>query len=312
MISRRNIRVKVMQTLYTLASSGETEPGTLLKQGGKLLTEKLEHSLDLFTTAILITLRVAQYAEVDSAKRRSKRLPTAEDLAVPTRIAGNSLLWSVLENTTFTRRVTDSKLEQYVNEDTTRKLYKELAQMPEYDAYNALEERTAKEEKSILQLIWEKLVYGSETGQEYFADELPGWDDDREMTEMLMENFFRSPAKVNFLKLISEEKREYAQDLLKSVVQRQEYIDGLIQPKLQNWDPERVALIDFILLRMGTCELLYFPTIPTKVTINEYIDVAKTYSTPQSGHFINGVLDNVLKDLERAGEIRKVDRTKKA
>ncbi len=312
MISRRSIRVKVMQTLYTLSASGESEPGTLLKQGSKLLTDKLEHSLDLFTTAILITLRIAQHAEVDAVRRRSKRLPSAEDLAVPTKIAGNTLLWSILEDTTFTRRVDQAKLDQYVNEDFVRRAYKALAETPEYDAYNAAEERNAKDEKAILQLVWDKLLLRSEWGQDHFSDELPGWDDDREMAAMLMENFFRNPAKVNFLKLISEEKREYAHELLKAVIQRQDYVDGLIQPKLQNWDPERVALIDFILLRMGVCEMLYFPTIPTKVTINEYIDIAKTYSTPQSGQFINGVLDNVLKDLMKAGEIRKEDRVKKA
>ena len=82
----------------------------------------------------------------------------------------------------------------------------------------------------------------------------------------------------------------------------------LIEPKLKNWDKDRVALIDLLLLRMGVCELSYFPTIPTKVTINEYIDIAKQYSTPQSGQFVNGVLDNILKDLVKADKINKTDR----
>ena len=82
----------------------------------------------------------------------------------------------------------------------------------------------------------------------------------------------------------------------------------LIEPRLTNWDKERVALIDLLLLKMGVCEFLYFPTIPTKVTINEYIDVAKQYSTPQSGQFVNGVLDNILKGLVSENKIRKIDR----
>jgi N utilization substance protein B len=84
----------------------------------------------------------------------------------------------------------------------------------------------------------------------------------------------------------------------------------LIKPKLKNWDAERVAIIDLILLKMGVAELLYFPTIPTKVTINEYIEIAKNYSTPQSGQFVNGVLDNLLKELVSANKIRKIERTK--
>ena len=82
----------------------------------------------------------------------------------------------------------------------------------------------------------------------------------------------------------------------------------LIEPKLNNWDKDRVALIDLLLLKMGVCEFLFFPTIPTKVTINEYIDIAKQYSTPQSGQFVNGVLDNILKDLVKDERIRKMDR----
>lgn len=85
----------------------------------------------------------------------------------------------------------------------------------------------------------------------------------------------------------------------------------LIRPKLQNWDPERIAAVDMLLMEMGVCEFLYFPTIPTKVTINEYIDLAKAYSTPQSGQFVNGILDNILKDLQQANLVQKIDRTKK-
>jgi N utilization substance protein B len=312
MISRRNIRVKVMQTLYTLTAEGELNEAQILTQAGRLLKEKLEHSLDLFTTAILYTIRVGQYAEVDATKRRSKRLPTAEDMNVPTRIVGNSVLWNVLQDATFQQRVKDSRLEQYINEDVVKRAYKELENVPEYIAYNSAAERTDKEEKAILQLIWEKMLLQSEWVQEYFVDDLPGWEDDKDMTTMLMENFFKSPGKVNFLKLVSDEKRDYAHELMRSTIQRQGYLDSLIHPKLQNWDPERVAQIDFILLRMGVCEMLYFATIPTKVTINEYIDIAKTYSTPQSGQFVNGVLDNVLKDLVKEGLISKQDRVKKA
>ena len=82
----------------------------------------------------------------------------------------------------------------------------------------------------------------------------------------------------------------------------------LIKPKLKNWDPDRIAALDMILLRMGICEFLYFETIPTKVTINEYIDLAKRYSTPKSGDFVNGVLDNILKDLKKKNLIQKSGR----
>lgn len=192
-----------------------------------------------------------------------------------------------------------------------KKLYLQLVQAEAYAEYISANERHAKTEKSIIRYIWEELIMKNETLQEIFADEMPGYEDDREMIGMLMENFFRSHQKVNFLDLLSGEKKEYAYELLRTTLDKEEYCMELIEPKLKNWEAERIAQIDLILLRMGVCELLYFPTIPTKVTINEYIEVAKMYSTPQSGQFVNGVLDNVRKDLEKAGQINKQERVKK-
>ena len=144
----------------------------------------------------------------------------------------------------------------------------------------------------------------------HFNDELPGWEDDSDLIVILMQNFFNGNMKTNFLNLLSGEKKEYAHELLNAVIEKEAYCMELIEPKLNNWDKDRVALIDLLLLRMGVCEYLYFPTIPTKVTINEYIDIAKQYSTPQSGQFVNGVLDNILKDLVKEDKIRKTDRQK--
>ena len=311
MISRRNIRVKVMQTLYTVAT---TEPNDLelnKKTGAKLLDEKLGHSLDLFTTSILYITRVAQFAETDSLQRASKYLPTQEDLHVSTKIAGNEFLWQVLSNQTFTERIKEPKIAHHVDNDWVKKIYQQLIKTPEYKEYASADNRDAKKEKAIIQFIWEKQMLENEPLQEYFSEELPHWEDDMEMTRMLMENFFKSNQKINFLNLISTEKRDYAHNLLRTVLEKAEYCMELLTPKLVNWDAERVALIDLILLRMGVCEMLYFPTIPTKVTINEYIEVAKLYSTPQSGQFVNGVLDNILKDLEKENLIHKQERSRK-
>ncbi|MCU0389007.1 MAG: transcription antitermination factor NusB [Chitinophagaceae bacterium] len=94
--------------------------------------------------------------------------------------------------------------------------------------------------------------------------------------------------------------------MLETVINRRGQLDELIKPKLKNWDPERLAQLDTILLEMGVCEFLYFETIPIKVTINEYIDLAKEYSTQQSGQFVNGILDNLRKELESNNQIHKV------
>ncbi|MFN5813666.1 MAG: transcription antitermination factor NusB [Bacteroidota bacterium] len=96
-------------------------------------------------------------------------------------------------------------------------------------------------------------------------------------------------------------------NLLKTAIEKKDYTLEIITPKLNNWDAERIASLDMILIRMGICEFLYFETIPTKVTINEYIDLAKSYSTQQSGQFVNGILDSIHKDLQASGSIKKVE-----
>ncbi|MBW7914052.1 MAG: transcription antitermination factor NusB, partial [Taibaiella sp.] len=230
---------------------------------------------------------------------------TAEDLNVSTKIAGNEFLWNILDNETFTEKIKDKNISRYIDEDLVQKIYKKLAATPEYKEYIAERERNYKSEVAIVKFIFDNNIFDDEAVMEHFADELPGWEDDSDMVKILMDNFFKSSSKINFLKLISAEKNEYAHNLLHTTLEKEAYCTELIQPKLNNWDAERVALIDMLLLRMGVAELLYFPTIPTKVTINEFIEIAKMYSTPQSGQFVNGVLDNILKDLVKENKIHK-------
>ncbi len=311
MISRRNIRVKVMQTLYALHADSPGKQEAVTGKGANMLNEKLDRTLDTFTVCILYLTRIAQYAEIDARNRAGKYLPTDADLHVSTKIAGNEFLWKILENETFKAAIKERKLERYLEDSWIRKIYQQLAQTSEYQSYTGIPVREPAPEKAIIQFIWEQQMRTNEGLMEYFSDELPGWEDDRDMIHMLMENFFRLPARINFLQLLSAEKKEYAHELLRTTLEKETYCMELIQPRLINWDAERVALVDLLLLRMGVCELLYFPTIPTRVTINEYIEISKQYSTLQSGQFVNGVLDNILKDLEKEKKIHKKERTRK-
>jgi transcription antitermination protein NusB len=299
--------VKVMQTLYSLASLEHGAQGNK-EAATRILNDKLDHVLDIFTVSVLYTLRIAQYAETDAAHRSSKYLQTAEDVNVNTQIAANGFVSKMMGNASFNERVKKEKLERYIDEEWIKKIFQQLIKSEEYAKYITGKEHTPAEEKGIIQYIWEKQALTNEGLMSYFTDELPGWEDDAELITMLMQNFFKSTSKVNFLNLLSEEKKVYAHDLMQAVIDKEAYCMELIEPKLNNWDKDRVALIDLLLLRMGVCEFIYFPTIPTKVTINEYIDIAKLYSTPQSGQFVNGVLDNILKEQVKENKIRKDDR----
>jgi N utilization substance protein B len=304
MLSRRNIRVKVMQTLYSIESMNkETRPGEPLQ----ILKRNLDNSQQLFTFLVYYILEVARYSEKDALQKSQKYLPTEKDLKVNTKIAGNELIWTISENTSFQRSVEKFKIKYLINDELIRKNYFALIDSDEYKEYIALQSRDKKSEKSILEFIFSDLMIPDEYFLSDVEEKFIHWDDDAEMMILLMNNFLQKPASFNFEEMVGTEKMKFAVDLLESVIDKDNFCLELIKPKLKNWDSERIALLDMILLKMGVCELLYFETIPTKVTINEYIDLAKEYSTEQSGHFVNGILDNIHKELLSQNKIHKTN-----
>lgn len=305
MISRRNIRVKVMQSLYTLETleGGDIKPG----EPKRILQKHFDLTQQLATYLVHCLLQVARYAETDARQKASKHLPTAEDLNVNTKIAGNELVWKILEQESYIKAVEAYKPIHKEDTEITRKIYLTLLETPEYKEYVNTSGRTPQAEKKMLEFIFTTLMLPNEDFTNYTEDNFTNWDDDCEMMELLVMHYLQKPGSLNFLSLISRDKLKFAEDLLEAVQNRKEVTMDLIKPRLKNWDPERIAILDMVLMQMGVCEFLYFETIPPKVTINEYIDLAKAYSTPQSGQFVNGILDNIHKDLVRENKMLKTD-----
>jgi N utilization substance protein B len=295
MISRRNIRVKVMQTLYTIeALEHNTKPG----EETRILEAHLEQSRQLFIYLVWFLTEVARYAEEDSRHRASKYLPSREDLSVNTKISGNTLLWNILELPSFSAAVAKDK-PYHVPDSTewTRKIYNRLVETPLYQEYIKLQERNKDSEKDIMEFIFTDLMLPDEDFVSFVEETFVHWDDDAEMMSLLLLGFLQKPRAYSFQEFLGKEKAQFARDLLHTVLNKEDQLAGLISPRLQNWDAERIAVLDMILMKMGAAEFLFFDTIPTKVTINEYIDLAKDYSTAQSGQFVNGILDNIHKEL---------------
>lgn len=302
MISRRNIRVKVMQVLYTLDSTNEeTQNGRPVH----ILTKKIEETRQLFTYLVLFITEVARYAEKDAQKKASKHLPTAADLVINTKLSGNDILWKILEDTSYINSVEDAKLVHLLNAELLKRTYQELVLTHEYKEYITEQSRDKKSEKKILEFIFTNLMLPNENFIHHIEEHFINWDDDAEMMQSMILNYLNKPANHNFQDILSKEKWEFAKSLLITVLEKPEQTLELIKPKLKNWDADRIAALDLILLQMGVCEFLYFDTIPTKVTINEYIDLAKAYSTSQSGQFVNGLLDNIHKELTAENKIEK-------
>jgi transcription antitermination protein NusB len=293
--------VKVMQTLYSLDSLNNERSGDPVE----ILKKNIAQSRHLFTYLVYFITEVARFAEEDARQKANKHLPTEQDLKTNTKIAGNELLWKVIEEPTFIKAVDDSRAQHIVDRALVRKVYLNLVETPEYKTYITVQGRDKKSEKKILELIFNTLMLPNEDFISHLEENFIHWDDDADMMVVLMSNFFQKPDSFRFNEMLSEEKWTFGKGLLQTVIEKREHLLDLIKPKLNNWDPERIAALDMILMQMGVAEFLYFETIPTKVTINEYIDLAKDYSTPQSGQFVNGILDNIHKELTAENKIHK-------
>jgi len=239
--------------------------------------------------------------------RASKNITSQADLNVNIKIAGNETLWQILESPSFKKAVENDKPELVIDRELLKKVYNNLVESEEYQVYIAEQGRDKKNEKAIMQFIFTNLMLPNELVESHIEELFANWDDDGEMMEQLVLNFLQKPVAYNLQQIISPDKWLFAKTLLATSIDKKEYTLEVIKPKLKNWDADRIALLDMIIMQMGVCELLYFETIPTKVTINEYIDLAKDYSTEQSGHFVNGILDNIHKELMLEGKIQKID-----
>jgi N utilization substance protein B len=303
MLSRRNIRVKVMQTIYALETGGQT---TSPEESVKILQKHFNQSRQLFVYLIYFITELARYVETDSLRRSGKHLPTTEDRNIDTKLAGNELIVNIINDPSYQKALKVDKPQLLDNKDLVRKLYSELVETPEYKKYISVKERDKKSEKDILDFIFSSLMLPSESFEGYIEEIFTNWDDDVDMMIQLLPGYLKKPSAYDLQEILSKEKWEFAKNLLVTALERKELTMDMIKPKLKNWEPDRIATLDMILMRLGVCEFLYFETIPPKVTINEYIDLAKEYSTQQSGHFVNGILDNIHKDLLKENKLHKV------
>ena len=299
-----------MQTLYTLSTlENDIKPG----EPQKLLQQHFDQTRSLLIYLTWFLTEVIRYAETDAHQKASKHLPTAKDLSVNTKIAGNELLWKILDDPALKEQFAIEKpqlvLQQVQSGDTDliRKIYLQLVETPAYKTYTTASGREKTEEKKIIEFILNDLLLANEIFISHIEESFPNWDDDGEMVVQLLVAYIHKPGSYNFKQVISADKKEFAKNLLQTVLDKDEHLQSVIVPKLKNWDPERIAQLDMVMMKMGVAEFLYFETIPPKVTINEYIDLAKEYSTAQSGQFVNGILDNIHKELVQDGKMQKVD-----
>jgi len=275
-----------MQTLYTV-NTLENELSSSEPQ--KILQQHFDQTRSLFIYLIYFITEITHYAETDAHQRAGKHLPNASDLNVNTKIAGNETILKILQDLALKEQFVKQKPELIIDKELVRKIYHRLEESSEYKTYTRQSTRDKQEEKRIIEFILNDLLLANE------------------LFVQLLTGYIQKPGTYDFKQMMTVDKQQFAKNLLQTVLEKDGHLQGLITPKLKNWDPERIALLDMIMMKMGVAEFLYFETIPPKVTINEYIDLAKEYSTTQSGQFVNGILDNIHKELIQQGKMQKVE-----
>jgi len=307
MLSRRNVRIKVMQMLYSM----NQDPKLGLEDIVRRYHAGVERSFDLYLFTLLSLVRVAEYAKQDKAKKMAKLLPTESDKQFSDALASNPLIASLLSNEPFQQALRKRKMPARIELDDIRRFYQDFAKTEEYQAYSRKSDYSRDEHEEILLTLFKHLV-NNEPFNDFLEDHFPNWVDDESLVVGAIKKTIKAlPVEEEFHtthRPAGETVEDFGERLLRNVIEDNDELLGVIEPTLRNWDADRVAVVDMILLKMALSELMSFPSIPTKVTLNEFVEVSKLYSTDKSKDFINGILDRLMKKMEKEGRIKKEGR----
>lgn len=306
MLSRRSTRIKVLQCLYTQNRNPDQSRAAVEKYYLSLISD----SFKLLMYNLTLLERIASYSRQDVAIKTTKYLPTEEDKFVSDKLWGNPLTQTILGDAYVANFIAKSGLMKLADDDIIRKAFKRFTSTQDYKDY-LLEGDKLESHREILLKLY-KFISTDEVLLENMEDHFPSYPDDESLVAGSMKKIIKSlPSNKEYHKEFLPDKElteEFGLELLIKVLRDDEELSDIIKPLLKNWEMDRLAVIDLIVLKMATAELLHFPTIPTKATLNEYVDIVKLYSTPKSKDFVNGVMDRLMKQLTEQGRIVKTGR----
>ena len=311
MLNRRHLRVKVLQTLYAYSLSDDKQ----IKDFEKALFKNVEEVNEMYIWTLNLLDEVAEYVVLDAESRAAKFLPTEKDKMLTTKLNTNSFIESLRQNRTYLELVKKYKVSWEFDPEIVRSIFAQLKDSEAYLEYLAQEDRSIGTEKDIIKYIFKKIILKSVEIEQVFEEKFINWSVDKEVLQAMIAKTFKNfssenPAQNKLADLTPSwsEDEEFISELLKTSIRYSEEYQQLIAEKTKNWEADRIALMDVLLMRMAISEMINFPSIPVKVTINEYIELSKTFSTLKSNTFINGILDKILADLTKQGRIRKAGR----
>ncbi len=309
MLNRRFLRIKIMQALYGYFRDEKAD----LKTADKNLFTSIDKTYELFLHLLSFLSNLHFSARISMEEGRAKHLPTKEELSPNAKFINNALLLAISENKAINNEFTKKAVSWQNDMDLVRKLFAELKTTEFYKEYMQSGPNTFAEDKKLLKEILGELLYEHELFNFWFEERNIHWSDDLHFAFVFLNKWLDGLHDEKNIVLPSlyrdpEEDKKFVADLFRKTIMHTAEFDELIDKHTKNWDLERIAQIDILLMKMTLAEILYISNVPIKVSMNEYIDLAKEYSSPQSGRFINGVLDKMVAELKEAGKIEKTGR----
>jgi N utilization substance protein B len=298
-----------MQSIYAVLQSRSDD----LKKQEKFLLFNIHKAKDLYVLQLLFLLAVRDLSMEHIEIKKKKYLATEEDRNPNLKFVENSILKSIENSPALKDYARDKKLDQWKdNREYVRIVLDQMTEDEKYLDYMNSGRNDFKEDRDFIIYLFKEIVAPNEKLFDFYESINLGWVDDYPLVNtMILKTFKQMKASHSFdLKdlVVKKDDEEFLLELFRKAVLHQDEFTDEIDAKTPNWDTERIADLDMILIKMALTEFLYFPSIPTKVTINEYIEIAKDYSTTKSSYFINGVLDKLLKDYNNSGKLKKIGR----
>jgi N utilization substance protein B len=307
MLSRRFLRIKTMQALYSYFKNEKPDMSSFEKE----LFRSIDQVYDLYLIILNVFAGIHQNEALIIDENKNKRLPTKEDLDPNMRLLLNSLLVSISENSELKTLIEKRKLDTVVDNDIVRRLIAEIKKSEEFITYSKLEKTEIKDDKQLLAFIVMKIMNENDVLNSIFEEKNIYWTDDLYVAyNLVLKNFEVYDGKFKIMPLLKDEKddKEFVKILFEKTILYKEANIELIQKHVKNWEMDRIAEMDMLLMQMCITEFTYLPNVPVKASLNEYIDISKDYSTPNSKVFINGILDKIIFQLKDENRIQKQGR----
>jgi len=311
MLTRRHIRVKVLQSLYAFYQTQDSD----LEKQEKFLHYSITQMQELHALMLQLMIALRDHAENYLQKSQLKHLATALEKDPSKAFIENRVIGLLSENKALAQFIQNKKLKNWENDDEyVSLLFNELKEQDWYHDYLGLPAPTFKDDQNFVLKLYKEIIAPNDKLFDYVEDNRLTWVDDfplvnTSIVKMLDKLSERNTGSIFNPKVFkNSEDQEFSVELLRKVILNDDSLADQIDGKTPNWDTERIAELDMIILKMGIAEFLYFPSIPVKVSINEYLEVSKEYSTPKSSLFINGILDKLVKELTADQKLNKIGR----